>query len=449
MPKDIELDNPEAIDSMSDEDVELALSKMVDGRFDITDDTTESETGETPEPPAEENVENSSVENDISQDENQVSGEQIQESAQEEQVTDNQNDGSGQVPEDDGQQAAESADENQGSGEIDPAKELEELKKYKEFYDKVTGEFVANGRKVRGFTDPDKLIQAQQMAYGFSEKMAAFKKYKPYIKAIEDKGLTDQQKFNLFMGIVDGDKDAIKVLLKEKQIDPTEFIENEYEQDGSNEGYVPKKSYLPSQIEMSIDDMLDNADMIGIRDRVESELASNRWDPDSLVELATDPTNTADLMEHMKTGIYDTVQDRIAQIKATDFSGQFASMRAIDQYRYAAGQIEQELIAQAQMVKNQQNSGSQQAQPQQQIDPNLVDQEKQKILDEQKKREYEALNAEKQKKINSQRQRASSASKTSSVPSQTKEKQEFDPAKLSDEEVEKMLNGFIAESVMR
>jgi hypothetical protein len=188
MPKDIELDNPETIDSMSDEDVELALSKMVDGRFDITDDTTGSETGETPEPPVEENVENSSVENDVPQDENQVSVEQIQEPAQGEQVTDNQNDGSDQVPENDGQQAAESADENQGSGEIDPAKELEELRKYKEFYDKVTGEFVANGRKVRGFTDPDKLIQAQQMAYGFSEKMAAFKKYKPYIKAIEDKG---------------------------------------------------------------------------------------------------------------------------------------------------------------------------------------------------------------------------------------------------------------------
>ena len=80
------------------------------------------------------------------------------------------------------------------TGKIDPA----EYEKLKKFYDEIANaEFVANGKKVKGFTDPSKIIRSQQMLHDYSNKMRGINEYKPYLKALKDKGIIgNEEKFN-------------------------------------------------------------------------------------------------------------------------------------------------------------------------------------------------------------------------------------------------------------
>ena len=90
------------------------------------------------------------------------------------------------------------------------------LPNYKEFYEKVAmAKFIANGREVEGFKNPDDLIRAQQMLHGYSDKMRVFKEYKPFIKTLEERGFTaDPEKFKQLM-LAEGSKmkDRVDVIV--------------------------------------------------------------------------------------------------------------------------------------------------------------------------------------------------------------------------------------------
>ena len=103
------------------------------------------------------------------------------------------------------------------TGKIDPA-EYERLKK---FYDEIANaEFIANGKKVKGFTDPSKIIRSQQMLHDYSNKMRGINEYKPYLKALKEKGIIgDEEKFNFAMSLLDGDKATIKKHMEALKID--------------------------------------------------------------------------------------------------------------------------------------------------------------------------------------------------------------------------------------
>jgi len=133
---------------------------------------------------------------------------------------------------------------------------------YKAFYDAVVNtEFVVNGKKVKGFADPQKIIQSQQMAGGFSEKMAGFKQYRPFMNPLKERGmLEDQGKFDLAMNLIDGDKEAIKQHLQLLNIDPLDLDMEAINYEG--------KSNVASQESLVIEDTMERARSIGIEDRV-------------------------------------------------------------------------------------------------------------------------------------------------------------------------------------
>jgi len=301
---------------------------------------------------------------------------------------------------------------------------LSDTEKYKDFYNKVTGEFVANGKVMKGFTEPEKIIQAQQMAAGFSEKMRAFKQYRPFIEPLKKKGILDNpDKFNLMVDAIDGNQEAIKALLKETNIDPLELNIDEVD-------YKPKDN-LASPIALAYDDLIDTASQFGIDSKV-NDVIVKEWDDDSVAELLSDPKNSSDLIAHMNNGVYDMVQERIAKKKMTDITGSFGSMRDIDQYRAAVAELEQEYIQQQELQKQQ--ATYQQQEPVSQFSEEAIQAEIAKIKaeKEQAKKREQANN-----KANTARKRAASVSKKKSTIKQTKK--EFDPMDLSDDEFEKYL----------
>ena len=302
------------------------------------------------------------------------------------------------------------------------------LKGFESFYNEVTSEFVANGKKVKGFTDPKKIIESQQMAAGFSDKMAGFSKYKPFMNAIKDHGFLDNpEKFNLAMNLFEGDQEALKKHIKDLEIDP-------FEMDMENINYK-NKNQVSSNLEIAYDDVLSNANRHDVRKEVE-EVISKTWDDKSVVSLLEDPQSSADLVNHISTGVYDTVQERIAEKKRTDIHNVYSSKPSIDQYREAAKEIETEYINYVN-VQNQQEVDSMN----QEISEQAIQDEIVKIEQERKDEEYRSKVEKENSKANEARKKATSVSKKK--PRTNTKKKVFDPTNANDEEFTKYMDSII------
>lgn len=301
---------------------------------------------------------------------------------------------------------------------------------YKAFYDAVTGtEFVVNGKTTKGFNDPKKIIQAQQMAGGFSDKMAGFKKYRPYMAPLKERGmLDDTEKFNLAMKLIDGDQDALKQHLRNLNIDPLDI-----EMDEIN--YVDTNT-LASQEQLVLEDSLESARVAGVEDEVRTVIGK-QWDQESFNQYLGDPQVRADLQDHIQSGAYEYVQERINKFKQVDVNGTFAAMTSIDQYRAAARDIQQELAkGEAIRISNEARAANDQATSQQEIAT-----EKARIAKDRKETAYKAKAKVQADKVAKQRKKASSVSKKTKSVVKTAEK--FDPLKLEGDEFDDLMNAMI------
>jgi len=241
------------------------------------------------------------------------------------------------------EQKSDGSDEE--NAEIDYKKKYEELEgqsaKYKDYYDKVTSEFSANGKTVKGFTDPNKVIQAQQALYGLEEKFAMFKKYRPYHAPLEKRGMIqNQEKFDLAMNIMDGNKEAIAKHLRDLSIDPITDLELDEE---SNYQVEPTTA---SEIDLAIDDVLDTASTIGVKQDVERVLF-NEWDDKSVVNLLSTPESRNVFIEHMKkdesgNSIFNEVTARVKEKSALAGGTGFSTLSSIEKYNTALQEISEE-----------------------------------------------------------------------------------------------------------
>jgi len=324
-------------------------------------------------------------------------------------------------------------------------KALKESERYKKFYNEVTSEFVANGKVMKGFDDPKKIIQAQQMAAGFSDKMKAFKQYRPFINPLREKGIIDNpDKFNLMLNALDGDKEAIKKIIQEAEIDPTEL-------DMENIDYKPTNQ-LASDIEVAFEDVIGTAEQYGVRDRVE-QVVGKDWDDNSVIELLEDPQNSADLVNHLSTGVYDLVQQKIAEKKMTDPYGVYSNKRAIDQYREAAQELESEYLTYIEQEQKRlasegvafdanghpvRDNGYGKAQSEPHFSEEEIQAEINRIKQEQ---EYASRVEKRNAEADKGRRKAASVSKRK--PRSKKKEITFDPGKMSDEEFTEFLDSMI------
>ena len=291
---------------------------------------------------------------------------------------------------------------------------------YKAFYDQVVNtEFVVNGKKVKGFSDPQKIIQSQQMAGGFSEKMAGFKQYRPFMAPLKDRGmLEDQAKFDLAMNLVDGDKEAIKQHLQSLNIDPLDL-------DMEQINYEAKPT-VASPESLVIEDVMERAKGAGIEDRVR-QIVGKDWDAESFQEFVKNDAVRSDLLQHIETGAYDAVQDKMLELKRLDFDGGYSSMNTISQYRVAVAELQKEYQAQASTKKQQESTV---------VKKTAVKTEKAKIADSRKEAIYKEKAAKREAEIAKQRKRAASMSRKKPK-AKPATKKTFDPMELEGEEFDK------------
>lgn len=287
-----------------DEEVEQTESEVE------TEETTETET-------AEETIEDTDQETE----------------AGEEEETNEENDDSAEETSDtteDDQEEHTQAD----AEDTEDTVETEEVN-YKEFYEKVAlAKFTANGREVEGFKNPEDLIRAQQMLHGYSDKMKVFKEYKKFLKPLEERGIVnDPDKFNLAMSLLDGDPEAIKKVLKEKNIDPLEL-------DLDDIKYIPK-SKLPSDAQLLIEETYEQAENLGVGGKF-NKVISKDWDLPSLQEFVSNGAVRADLLQHLQDGTYDIVQNEIKRMELLDANGLLDGMTSVEKYRAAVANLQRQ-----------------------------------------------------------------------------------------------------------
>ena len=315
------------------------------------------------------------------------------------------------------------------TGKIDPA-EYERLKK---FYDEIANaEFIANGKKVKGFTDPSKIIRSQQMLHDYSNKMRGINEYKPYLKALKEKGIIgDEEKFNFAMSLLDGDKATIKKHMEALKID---LVDLELDEDSN---YV-QKNYIPSKQSMVLDETMEIASNIGVDSKLRSVIAKD-WDDDSFSEFLNNPSVRNDLLTHMQDGTYEIVQNKINELEMLDMNGSYRGLKSTDKYRAAIAEINRENQSrlvnpsayQNQYANQQQNNGS------------YVDAERARLADlAAKEAEYKAM-AEKKLRDDEARKKAAMITKKKTT---TVTQKKFDPLELEGDALDEFVNELISSS---
>ena len=315
------------------------------------------------------------------------------------------------------------------TGKIDPA-EYERLKK---FYDEIANaEFIANGKKVKGFTDPSKIIRSQQMLHDYSNKMRGINEYKPYLKALKEKGIIgDEEKFNFAMSLLDGDKATIKKHMEALKID---LVDLELDEDSK---YIPK-NYIPSKQSMVLDEAMEIASNIGVDSKLRSVIAKD-WDDDSFSEFLNNPSVRNDLLTHMQDGTYEIVQNKINELEMLDMNGSYRGLKSTDKYRTAIAEINRENQSrpvnpsayQNQYANQQQNNGS------------YIDAERARLADlAAKEAEYKAM-AEKKFRDDEARKKAAMITKKKTT---TVTQKKFDPLELEGDALDEFVNELISSS---
>ena len=428
MGKEIDYDN------MSYDEVEAILQQIDSGTFEQGESSADEDNTSTDETNDLGSNENSNAEDTDDSDD-----------SQEETDTEDQDDDSGTATgskgddddsantqetnqDDNGQKADTSTNEDASgteTGKIDPA----EYTRLKQFYDQIANaEFVANGKKVKGFTDPEKIIRSQQMLHGYSDRMKGFNEYRPFMKALKDNGLLeDESKFNFALSLLKGDKAAIKQHMKTLSIDPVDLELDET-------AYKPT-NYVASKESLILEDTLQVARESGIEDKLRKTIGE-QWDNESFQEFVSNPDVRQDLLEHMQSGAFDLVQDKIAEMEVLDTYGTFRNMKSTDKYRQAVQLVNKELAAKRPSEPERMpHNAQQQAQQNNRIDAALL---------AKKEAEYKAQVEQKNKEADEARKKAAAISKKKATTVQTKK---FDPLSLEGDDLNSFVDGLISGNI--
>lgn len=427
------------------DNVESELDAMINGSYEVeetedktndedtdrngeTEDVTETndEAAESNQDTDESEVDTGEENTPVDDDSSEESGEEVDGEGESKDESEVEADDAGDDKDSTEPEVEADGADTETTDDIDYKKQYEELltksKKATDFYDKVAGvEIKANGQMTTSFTDPDKILQSQQMMYNYSDKMAGFKQYRPFMSPLKDRGmLDDPAKFDLAMSLVDGNQDALKQHIKNLNIDPMELDMDEI-------NYAAEAQTSSREL-IEIEDALDVASNYGVKDRV-FDTVMKQWDDSSYAEFAKNPDIQHDLAQQMENGVYDKVMSRVKQTAVLD--QRFAGMRQLDQYNTIAAQMNKEF--------SQQSSHSNEAAL---AEAKRVEAETKKSeeAEAKKQEQYKKDVAKKNAEAKAARDKAAKASKDKSV---TQKKKAEDPMAMSGADMSKLLDQMI------
>lgn len=325
-------DLPENILNLSDDELDnLDLSQLDSSLEDTTPSYTASEAEDDDD-------EADTTEDSSEEEESQAAGEDSDGEAEEESEADGEtssDEEEGEVSADDedtqGDEETDTSDDTEETEKTDDAKKAESddgtATQQKEFYDRITAPFKANGREMR-VQSADEAIQLMQMGANYNKKMAALKPSLKVLKTLEKHELLDETKLGYLIDLHKKDPAAIRQLLKDSGMDPMDM-------DLESDTQYKPNTYTTPDSEVDLDMVLEELKDSPTYDQT-LDVVANKWDGASRQIVSQSPQTLKVLNDHLASGVYDVIADEMARQRAL---GRLAGMSDIESYRQVGDEI--------------------------------------------------------------------------------------------------------------
>jgi len=211
---------------------------------------------------------------------------------------------------------------------------------WKAEYQKVMAPFKAAKREIN-LENPEEARRLMQMGVDYSRKMQMMKPYQRILHTLEKANLLDPERINFLIDLDAKDPEAIKKLLKDSSIDPTEL-----ELEDGESTYKPK-NHAVSDSEVDIRQAFESFEGTDTFDRT-VQILTKQWDTASKSTLREHPTWIPLINDHVADGTFDKVW---SQVERDRMFGKLAGLSDLDAY-YQTG----EAMAKAGNLADPQNS---------------------------------------------------------------------------------------------
>lgn len=167
---------------------------------------------------------------------------------------------------------------------------------------KLFAPFKANGREIQ-IDSVDDAIKLMQMGANYVKKMSSLKPHLKMIKMLENNSLLDEGKLSYLIDLSKKNPQAIARLLKESGMDP---LDVDLEQ---GETYKPS-TYTVKDEEVALDEVLSEIRSTPSYKQT-IDVISNKWDTRSKEILYKNPNIIRIINDHVAEGIYEQIMTNV------------------------------------------------------------------------------------------------------------------------------------------
>lgn len=171
---------------------------------------------------------------------------------------------------------------------------------YEDVVKQIFAPFKANGKEIAPRTVED-VVQLMQMGANYTKKMQSIAPMRKAVESLSNAGIDSEEKLSYLIDLYKGDKEAIKQLLKNNQIDAMDLDLDEV-------NYSPNKQNIASEADVKFAETLSN-----INESLPQiqNIMDKQWDAESKKILLSDPRALQALHEEIQMGRFEPVQKQL------------------------------------------------------------------------------------------------------------------------------------------
>lgn len=177
-----------------------------------------------------------------------------------------------------------------------------ETPNYEQFYQEIMKPFRANGKEFV-LKSPEEARKLMEQGAGYGRKMMQIQPYLKVSKMLEKHGLLDESKLSFLIDVERGDPAAIQKLLKDKQLDPLDFNQDQ-------EAKYQPSNYSVSENEIAFQEQLQALQGSPSGQETIRHIHAD-WDDESKRVLGQKPEIMALVHQHREAGVYQKVTDEM------------------------------------------------------------------------------------------------------------------------------------------
>ena len=222
-----------------------------------------------------------------------------------------------------------SAEEPTAEGEAEAEPESQQVdEQVMQAFETLFGQpFKANGKEVK-IPSPEDAIRLIQQGLNYNLKMRAIKPIRTLKKTLEQIGIVNgddinEEELNFLIELRQGKPEAIKKLMKEKEIDPIDFDLD----DQTAEQYRPE-NYIPDEKALILDEVIDEIKTSPVFEKT-VDVLERQFDDQSRQYFMENPEALKYLTQDLETGVFDQIHSIIETERAL---GRLNGVSDIDAY---------------------------------------------------------------------------------------------------------------------